>query len=69
MLPLTEHGRGGYWRGLLMRRVETSHPGGQCSPPSLGFFAALIADNLDIGRLEVIKIKLQTRLTLWSKGG
>ena len=58
ILPLTEHDRAaGYWWEPSMRQVETSRtlvfdaPRRACM-----FFEALIADNLDIGRPELIEL-------------
>ncbi len=51
-LPLTEHDRAaGYWWELSMRQVETSRTLVFDAPRrARGFFEALVADNLDIGR-------------------
>ena len=57
-LPLTEHDRaGGYWWELLMRQIETSRTLVFDVPRrARGFFEALVADNLDIGRPERIEL-------------
>jgi hypothetical protein len=57
-LPLTEHDRAaGYWWELSMRQVETSRTLVFDAPRrARAFFEALVADNLDIGRPEVIEL-------------
>jgi hypothetical protein len=57
-LPLTEHDRAaGYWWELSMRQVETSRTLVFDAPRrARGFFEALVADNLDIGRPERIEL-------------
>ena len=57
-LPLTEHDRAaGYWWELSMRQVETSRTLVFDAPRrARGFFEALVTDNLDIGRPEVIEL-------------
>ncbi|MBX9639795.1 MAG: hypothetical protein K2X97_08725 [Mycobacteriaceae bacterium] len=57
-LPLTEHDRAaGYWWELSMRQVETSRILVFDAPRhARGFFEALVTDNLDIGRPEVIEL-------------
>ena len=57
-LPLTEHDRAaGYWWELSMRQVETSRTLVFDAPRrARGFFEALIPDNLDIGRPELIEL-------------
>jgi hypothetical protein len=57
-LPLTVHDRAaGYWWELSMRQVETSRTLVFDAPRrARGFFEALVADNLDIGRPEVIEL-------------
>ena len=57
-LPLTEHDRAaGYWWELAMRQVETSRTLVFDAPRHARcFFEALVADNLDIGRPELIKL-------------
>ena len=54
-LPLTEHDRAaGYWWELSMRQVEMSRTLVFDAPRhARGFFEALVADNLDIGRPEL----------------
>jgi hypothetical protein len=54
-LPLTDADRGaGYWWELSMRQVEVSRTLVFDAPRrARGFFEALVADNLDIGRPEV----------------
>src|SRR6478609_5806834 len=57
-LPLTEHDRAaGYWWELSMRQVETSRTLVFDEPRhARGFFEALVTDNLDIGRPELIEL-------------
>jgi len=57
-LPLTEHDRAaGYWWELAMRQVEVSRTLVFDAPRHARcFFEALVADNLDIGRPELIKL-------------
>lgn len=57
-LPLTEHDRtAGYWWELSMRQVETSRTIVFDAPRhARGFFEALVADNLDIGRPEMVEL-------------
>ncbi|MGH3524495.1 MAG: hypothetical protein ACRDU4_17140, partial [Mycobacterium sp.] len=57
-LPLTDHDHdGGYWWELSMRQVEVSRTLVFDAPRhARGFFEALIADNLDIGRPEVVEL-------------
>ena len=57
-LPLTEHDRAaGYWWELSMRQVETSRTLVFDAPrQARGFFEALVVDNLDIGRPELIEL-------------
>src|SRR6476661_9486653 len=57
-LPLTEHDRAaGYWWELSMRQIETSRTLVFDAPRRARmFFEALIADNLDIGRPELIEL-------------
>ena len=57
-LPLTQHDRAaGYWWELSMRQVETSRTLLFDAPRrARGFFEALVADNLDIGRPELIEL-------------
>ena len=51
-LPLTPHDQaGGYWWEISMRQVEVSRTIVFAQPRhARGFFEALVADNLDIGR-------------------
>jgi hypothetical protein len=57
-LPLTEADRaGGYWWNIAMRQVEVSRTLVFAAPRhARGFFEALCADNLDIGRPEEMQI-------------
>ena len=57
-LPLTEHDRvAGYWWELSMRQVETSRTLVFDAPRhARAFFEALMTDNLDIGRPELIEL-------------
>src|SRR4029077_4895117 len=57
-LPLTEADRAaGYWWELSMRQVETSRTLVFDAPRrARAFFEALVADNLDIGRPELIEL-------------
>jgi hypothetical protein len=57
-LPLTEHDRAaGYWWELSMRQVEISRTIVFAAPRyARGFFEALVADNLDIGRPEQVEL-------------
>lgn len=57
-LPLTEHDHAaGYWWELSMRQVEVSRTLVFDAPRrARGFFEALVADNLDIGRPELIEL-------------
>jgi hypothetical protein len=57
-LPLTEHDRAaGYWWELSMRQVETSRTLVFDAPRhARAFFEALVTDNLDIGRPDVIEL-------------
>ena len=57
-LPLTEADRAaGYWWELSMRQVETSRTLVFDAPRrARSFFEALVADNLDIGRPELIEL-------------
>jgi hypothetical protein len=70
-LPLTEHDRAaGYWWELSMRQVETSRTLVFDAPRrARGFFEALVTDNLDIGRPELIGAHLSTRATPRPTGG
>jgi hypothetical protein len=62
-LPLTDHDRaGGYWWELSMRQVEVSRTIVFAQPRyARGFFEALVADNLDIGRPEQVEIIFNRR--------
>src|SRR6516165_6982352 len=57
-LPLTEHDRAaGYWWELSMRQIETSRTLVFDAPRrARSFFEALVADNLDIGRPELVEL-------------
>ena len=57
-LPLTEHDHAaGYWWELSMRQVEVSRTIVFTQPRhARGFFEALVADNLDIGRPEQVEL-------------
>ena len=57
-LPLTDHDRAaGYWWELSMRQVEVSRTMVFDAPRhARGFFEALVADNLDIGRPDTVEL-------------
>ena len=57
-LPLTEHDRAaGYWWELSMRQIEVSRTLVFDAPRrARAFFEALVTDNLDIGRPELIEL-------------
>src|SRR5215218_8465839 len=57
-LPLTPHDQaGGYWWEISMRQVEVSRTIVFTQPRhARGFFEALVADNLDIGRPDQIEL-------------
>jgi len=57
-LPLTEHDRqGGYWWELSMRQIEVSRTLVFDAPRhARGFFEALVADNLDLGRPDSVEL-------------
>jgi hypothetical protein len=57
-LPLTPHDQaGGYWWEISMRQVEVSRTIVFAQPRhARGFFEALVADNLDIGRPEQVEL-------------
>jgi hypothetical protein len=57
-LPLTEHDRqAGYWWELSMRQIETSRTLVFNAPRhARGFFEALVADNLDMGRPDSVEL-------------
>ena len=57
-LPLTEHDRAaGYWWELSMRQIEVSRTLVFDAPRhARGFFEALVADNLDVGRPDSVEL-------------
>jgi hypothetical protein len=57
-VPLTEHDRAaGYWWELSMRQVEVSRTLVFDAPRhARGFFEALVADNLDLGRPDSVEL-------------
>ena len=57
-LPLTDHDRAaGYWWELSMRQVEVSRTLVFDAPRhARGFFEALVADNLDLGRPDTVEL-------------
>ncbi|MDT5260732.1 MAG: hypothetical protein QOD10_5812 [Mycobacterium sp.] len=57
-LPLTEHDRAaGYWWELSMRQIEVSRTLVFDAPRhARGFFEALVADNLDLGRPDSVEL-------------
>lgn len=57
-LPLTEHDRdAGYWWELSMRQIEVSRTLVLDAPRrARGFFEALVADNLDLGRPDTVEL-------------
>jgi hypothetical protein len=57
-LPLTEQDRqAGYWWELSMRQIEVSHTLVFDAPRhARGFFEALVADNLDLGRPDSVEL-------------
>jgi hypothetical protein len=57
-LPLTDHDRqAGYWWELSMRQIETSRTLVFDAPRhARGFFEALVADNLDLGRPDSVEL-------------
>ena len=63
-LPLTDADRaGGYWWDIAMRQVEVSRTIVFTAPRhARGFFEALCADNLDIGRPEQMQIVFGRRV-------
>ena len=63
-LPLTDADRaGGYWWDIAMRQVEVSRTSCSTRPRhARGFFEALFADNLDIGRPEQMELIFAGRL-------
>ncbi|MCA1821248.1 MAG: hypothetical protein LC644_05710 [Pseudonocardia sp.] len=70
-LPLTETDRaGGYWWDIAMRQVEVSRTMVFDAPRhARGFFEALCADNLDIGRPEEMQIIFGRRTATAPEGG
>jgi hypothetical protein len=63
-LPLTDADRtGGYWWDIAMRQVEVSRTIVFTAPRhARGFFEALCADNLDIGRPEQMQLVFDRRV-------
>ena len=57
-LPLTVHDRdAGYWWELSMRQIEVSRTLVFDAPRrARGFFEALVADNLDLGRPDIVEL-------------
>jgi hypothetical protein len=70
-LPLTEADRaGGYWWDIAMRQVEVSRTLVFDAPRhARGFFEALCADNLDIGRPEEMRLIFGRRVRTPPPGG
>jgi hypothetical protein len=70
-LPLTEADRAaGYWWDIAMRQVEVSRTMVFDAPRhARGFFEALCADNLDIGRPEEMQIVFGRRVATPPSGG
>jgi predicted MarR family transcription regulator len=70
-LPLTEADRaGGYWWDIAMRQVEVSRTIVFDTPrQARGFFEALCADNLDIGRPEQMQLIFDRRVRTPPPGG
>jgi hypothetical protein len=70
-LPLTEADRAaGYWWDISMRQVEVSRTIVFDAPRAArGFFEALCADNLDIGRPEEMQIIFGRRVRTPPQGG
>ena len=70
-LPLTEHDRAaGYWWELSMRQVEVSRTLVFDAPRhARGFFEALVADNLDIGRPDTDRADLRRGQRRGAKAG
>lgn len=68
--PLTDTDRtGGYWWELSMRQIEVSRTIVFDAPRrARGFFEAVIADNLDIGRPDEIKVIFGRRIRSDTKG-
>jgi hypothetical protein len=70
-LPLTDADRaGGYWWDISMRQVEVSRTAVFDAPRhARGFFEALCADNLDIGRPEEMQLVFGRRVRTAPVGG
>jgi len=70
-LPLTEADRAaGYWWDIAMRQVEVSRTVVFDAPRhARGFFEALCADNLDIGRPEEMQLIFGRRVRTPPPGG
>ena len=70
-LPLTDADRaGGYWWDIAMRQVEVSRTIVFDAPrQARGFFEALCADNLDIGRPEQMQLIFGRRVRTPPAGG
>jgi len=70
-LPLTEADRAaGYWWDIAMRQVEVSRTLVFDTPRAArGFFEALCADNLDIGRPEEMQVIFGRRVATAPQGG
>ena len=70
-LPLTDADRaGGYWWDISMRQVEVSRTIVFTAPRhARGFFEALCADNLDIGRPEQMQLIFGRRVRIPPEGG
>jgi hypothetical protein len=70
-LPLTDADRaGGYWWDISMRQIEVSRTIVFTAPRhARGFFEALCADNLDIGRPEQMQIIFGRRVRTPPQGG
>ena len=61
--------RGGYWWELSMRQVEISRTIVFDAPRrARAFFEALVADNLDIGRPDEIKLIFDRQIRTTTKG-
>jgi len=70
-LPLTEADRAaGYWWDIAMRQVEVSRTVVFDAPRhARGFFEALCADNIDIGRPEEMQLIFGRRVRTPPPGG
>jgi hypothetical protein len=68
-LPLTDADRdAGYWWELSMRQVETSRTLVVDTPRhARGFFAALVADNLDLGRPDQVELIFAGHRRRWGR--